>query len=218
MPEGGREPVCSACWQQASLWNARSCQRCGVSLEAGAFPRLCPGCRIEDWSCADIRTPGPFQGPVAEAVHLLKYSERRSIARRLAGLMAGCLEPEAPHRRADLIVAVPLHPAKQRERGYNQAQLLADGLSAELGIPADRRAACRSRHNSTQTKLSKKERLENVRNIFRVRDPDRVRGKRIILADDVLTTGATIGSCGAALLEAGAASVLALTAAAAPLD
>jgi len=182
------------------------------------MPRLCGSCSIEGWACADIRTPGPFRGTVAEAVHLLKYSGKPSIARRLAGLMADSLEPEGRHRQADLIAAVPLHGAKQRERGFNQAQLLADELSAKLGIGTDRKAAVRARHNPTQTKLNRRQRLENVRGIFKVPEPSRVRGRRIILVDDVLTTGATIGSCGQALLEAGASEVLALTAAAAPLD
>jgi ComF family protein len=218
MPDGEREPVCGACWQKAVLWGQGSCQRCGAPVRDGNAPRLCPGCLIEGWACADVRTPGPFQGTVAEAVHLLKYSERPSIARRLAGLMAASLEPEGRHRRSDLIAAVPLHRAKQRERGFNQAQLLADELSAALGIKTDRKAVARARHNPTQTRLNRQQRLENVRRIFRVPDPWRVRGKRIMLVDDVLTTGATIGSCGQALLEAGAAEVLALTAAAAPLD
>jgi ComF family protein len=155
---------------------------------------------------------------VAEAIHLLKYSERPSIARRLAALMHGCLAPGDRYLESDLIAAVPLHGARLRERGYNQAQLLADELSRITGIPADPKAVRRVRHNPTQTRLNRKQRLENVRDIFRAQDPARVRGCRVILVDDVLTTGATIGSCARALLEAGAAEVLALTAAAAPLD
>lgn len=217
MPDGQREPVCQDCWAQAVIWERGACQRCGARMAAGASPRLCPACRIEGWACSDLRTPGPFSGPVAEAIHLLKYSERPGIARRLAALMAGCLEPEAPHRRADLIAAVPLHRARFRERGYNQAQLLAESLSGILGIAADHGAVTRRRHNPTQTKLDRRQRMENVRDIFRVSDPSRVAGKRVILVDDVLTTGATIGSCGQAVLAAGAAEVLALTAAAAPL-
>lgn len=218
MPDGEREPVCPACWQRAVRWDSGACQRCGAGLPAGATPRLCPSCRIEGWDCSDVRAPGPFAGPVAEAIHLLKYSERRSIARRLAGLMAGCLARGDPYLQSDLITAVPLHRVRLRERGYNQAQLLAEELSRTIGIPADPKAVSRIRHNPTQTKLNRKQRLENVRNIFRSGDPGRVRGRRVILVDDVLTTGATIGSCARALLEAGASEVLALTAAAALLD
>lgn len=218
MPDGQREPLCRECWQRAITWDGGACQRCGTGLPAGAAPRLCPSCRIEGWECSDVRTPGPFSGTVAEAIHLLKYSERRSIARRLAALMRGCLAPGDRYLQSDLIAAVPLHGARLRERGYNQAQLLADEFSRMTGIPADPKAVSRTRHNPTQTRLNRKQRLENVRNIFRAQDPSRVRGRRVILVDDVLTTGATIGSCARALLEAGASEVLALAAAAAPLD
>ncbi len=219
MPDGQREPVCRECWRRAITWDrGGACQRCGAGLPAGTVPRLCYSCRIEGWDCSDIRTPGPFAGTVAEAIHLLKYSERRSIARRLAALMRGCLGTDDCYLKSDLIVAVPLHSARLRERGYNQAQLLADELSRMTGIPADPKAVRRVRHNPTQTRLNRKQRLENVRNIFQVKDPSRVRGRRVILVDDVLTTGATIGSCARALLEAGALEVLALAAAAAPLD
>lgn len=218
MPQGQHQPICEECWQRAELWGDGACQRCGSSISIASVPRLCSACRIEDWACSDVRTAGPFRGTVAEAVHLLKYSERRSIARRLAGLMAGSLAPGDRFRQADLITAVPLHRARLRERGYNQAQLLAEELSRIIGIPGDFRSVFRIKHNQTQTKLNRKQRQENVRNIFRSKDPDRVRGKRVILVDDVLTTGATIGACARALLEAGATEVLAMTAAAAPLD
>lgn len=218
MPENQREPICQACWRQATIWQSGACQRCGAGLSAGISPRLCPACRIEGWDCSDVRTPGPFAGTVAEAIHLLKYSAKRSIARRLATLMFQCLGSDGRYLQSDLIAAVPLHRARLRERGYNQAQLLADELSRMTGIPTDGRAVFRIRHNPSQTKLDKKQRLENVRDIFRAKEPWRVRGRRVILVDDVLTTGATIGSCARALLEAGATEVLALTAAAAPLD
>ena len=120
-----------------------------------------------------MRAPGPFAKPVADAVHLPKYSDRRSVARNLAAMMAAAAGADASYRNADVMLAVPLHAARQRQ--------------------------------------------ENVKDIFRVRRPPAVRDKTVILVEDVLTTGATIGSCGQALLLAGAARVLALTAAAAPL-
>src|SRR5512136_3126616 len=84
MPRGEREPICGSCWEQAELWGQGACQRCGAGLGPADSPRLCPACRIDDWPCADVRAPGPFAGTVAEAIHLLKYSERPGIARRLA--------------------------------------------------------------------------------------------------------------------------------------
>jgi len=211
--------ICQACWDSMERWEAQSCQRCGIRLQAPVQdPMLCPKCRIPDWDCADIRAIGPFKAPLADAVHLLKYSDRRSVVKKLSLFMEQSLAGAEQYRTADLILSVPLHPARKRERGYNQAQLLAQALGNLLGKPCPENIIARARHTKTQTKLNKQQRLENVKDLFTVRKPEQVKGKTIILVDDVLTTGATIGSCAQALLAAGASKVLALTAAAAPLD
>jgi ComF family protein len=213
-----RGAICEGCWQLVDHWPPGACQRCGAALEPEAKPRLCPNCRIDQWPCSDARAVGPFSGTVAEAIHLLKYSDHRNVARRLAGMMSESIGGDPGYRSADLVLAVPLHPARRRERGFNQAQLLADGLSRQLAIPTDEVAVARKRNTGTQTRLNRQERLENVKEIFKVNKPALVQGRTIILIDDVLTTGATIGSCGRSLLAAGASEVLALTAAAAPLS
>lgn len=218
MPDGERQPICNACWARTERWMSDACQRCGSKMRQRQRPLLCDRCQIEDWPCADVRTPGPFAGVVAEAVHLLKYSEKPSIARRLAGLMIDSIGQDGCYLQADMVLAVPLHPARKRERGYNQAHLIAREVAAALGLGTSEDILMRTKHTRTQTRLNRAERQENVKDIFQVRDPKRVLGKRIILVDDVLTTGATIGSCARALREAGASEVLALTAAAAPLD
>jgi ComF family protein len=218
MPEGQRGLICSPCWDQAERWEGMRCQRCGAAVSQMNEPQLCPGCLIEDWACDDIRTIGPFRQPLSEAVHLLKYSDRRSAAASLAAQMLKPLSAASEYQGADLIIAVPLHPARQRERGYNQAHLLAVHLSKALGKSSPENVVKRAKHTKTQTRLNKQERRENVKDIFTVKKPELVKGKTVILVDDVLTTGATIGSCARALKEAGAVKVLALTAAAAPLD
>lgn len=218
MPDGERQTICRSCWGRAERWMPGACQRCGAELSLRRRPRLCDRCRIDDWPCADVRTPGPFSGVVAEAVHLLKYSQKPSIARSLAELMLDSIDRDDYYLRADMVLAVPLHPAKKRERGYNQADLIAKEVASALGRESGQDILTRTKHTRSQTKLNRAERQENVKDIFRVRDPDRVVGKTIILVDDVLTTGATIGSCARALKEAGAQEVLALTAAAASLD
>ncbi|HTY08170.1 MAG TPA: double zinc ribbon domain-containing protein [Candidatus Edwardsbacteria bacterium] len=226
MPGRERGAICPDCWQAYRRWPEGSCQRCGQPLPEAPLPKdlaanqdevLCQRCRIPGWSCAAVRTPGPFEKPVADAVHLLKYSDRRAVAATLAGLMAAAAGADPRYRRADLVLAVPLHGARQRERGYNQAQLLAAEVGRIMGKPCPERVLARIRHTGSQTKLDREQRQDNVRDIFAVRRPARVQGATVILVDDVLTTGATIGSCGQALLRAGAAQVLALTAAAAPL-
>ena len=213
--------ICDACWGSLVVWDPGCCQRCGEQLQApveNPMPMLCPGCRIPDWACADIRAVGPFKEPLSDAIHLLKYSDRRSIVNKISLYMERSLAGAGQYQNADLILAVPLHPARKRERGYNQAQLLAQALGKLLNKPRPENIIVRARHTQTQTKLNKQQRLENVKDIFTVKRPELVRGKCVILIDDVLTTGATIGSCAGKLLEAGATKVLALTAAAAPLD
>jgi ComF family protein len=112
----------------------------------------------------------------------------------------------------DLIVPVPLHPARQRERGFNQASLLAKSLSAETSM-ASRPVLQRVRYTTTQTALDRSERMENLHNAFRLRKNADVRGLRVLLIDDVLTTGSTLSECARVLKRAGAISVHAATAA-----
>lgn len=178
---------------------------------------LCPDCQIPEWGCGNIRTIGPFEAPLSDAIHMLKYSDSRSVSRKLGLLLAERMTSDAGYMKADLILAVPLHRARKRERGYNQAQLLAEQLGKNMGIDAPEGLVERSRQTKSQTTMNKEERRINVEGIFTVQKPEAIKRKTIILVDDVLTTGATIGSCGHALLAAGAGEVLAATAAAAPL-
>jgi ComF family protein len=114
--------------------------------------------------------------------------------------------------RFDVIVPVPLHAARQRERGFNQASLLADLLSAQTSIPS-RPLLERIRYTTTQTALDRSQRMENLHNAFRLRKKADVRGLRVLLIDDVLTTGSTLSECARVLKRAGANSVYAATAA-----
>ncbi|MDQ7799331.1 MAG: ComF family protein [Candidatus Edwardsbacteria bacterium] len=207
--------ICRGCWSLVKKWQDGQCQRCGQPVaEAGS---LCRHCLIPEWSCSDIKTIGPFEAPLSEAVHRLKYSDAKSVSRRLGAMMADIAASEEKYKKADMVLAVPLHNARKRERGYNQAQLLADQLGKVLKIPAHHDIIFRARHTRSQTTLNKEERLRNVEGIFKVKSPEKIRDKTIILIDDVLTTGATIGSCGQSLMKAGAKRILAMTAAAAPL-
>ena len=214
-PDGLTGGICRDCWAAVKTWRDGQCQRCGrPSADNGS---LCRQCTVPDWSCSDIKAIGPFEPPLSEAVHMLKYSDAKSVSRRLGAMMAERIVPDQRYNKADLVLAVPLHQARRRERGYNQAQLLAEQLGQALKIPAPEGLLFRARNNQSQTTLNKEQRRRNVEGIFAVKEPGLIKGQRIILVDDVLTTGATIGSCGHALLAAGASEVLACTAAAAPL-
>jgi ComF family protein len=150
--------------------------------------------------------------PLRQGIHEFKYNGTPGLARPFGLLMAaawldgaGAVEPGA-----DLIAPVPLHPSRQRERGYNQSELLGRWISRETGLPMQPRALRRVRQTEHQARLGAAERRQNVLGAFTAASAV-CAGRRVLLIDDVLTTGTTLRECAAALLEAGAAEVMALT-------
>jgi ComF family protein len=150
---------------------------------------------------------GLYGGALRGLIHLFKYAGVKPLAAHLARLIReGC----PLDRRYDAVVPVPLHWRKRWERGYNQSELLAREIARHRGIPLVN-AVRRRRATSTQAGLSHSARRRNVAGAFAVKDRGPIAGKRILLVDDVMTTGATASACGAALKAAGAASVTLLT-------
>jgi ComF family protein len=158
-----------------------------------------------------IRSAAEFSGAVRKALHALKYTSDRSLADELIRLCA----PHwlMPTWEFDILLPVPLGRARERDRGYNQARLLADALSRTVRIPVAADSLRRIRETPSQVGLTHGERRRNVDGAFRASS---VEGKNVLLVDDVCTTGATLQSCAAALAEAGAGTVGALTVARAP--
>lgn len=144
---------------------------------------------------------------VQRLLHGLKYYGKGEIGELLGRWHGAELAEKKLNRHYDLIVPVPLHPRKKSARGYNQAELYGKGLSEAIGVPQVPEAMLRTSFTKTQTRKSREERLENVRKVFRVSQKEAVIGKRILLVDDVITTGATLESCAVRLSEAGAKSV-----------
>ncbi len=147
---------------------------------------------------------------IQKAIHAIKYGYAKQMAFDLGYYVARIKN----HIEVDYYVPVPLHPARCRERGYNQSQSIAQGISFETRIPVIN-ALKRMQYSITQTKLSSYDRMNNVQGIFTIPNPERIRDKRLMLVDDVITTGSTLEECAQVLLEAGACSVSALTIAAA---
>ena len=141
--------------------------------------------------------------PLAAAVHALKFRGRRGVAAVLGARLAEA-HSFAP---GALVVPVPLHPSRLRARGYNQALLLARPLARRRGLPLNPRVLVRLRPTPAQSSLGAAHRAVNLDGAFAVREPARVRGRRVALVDDVLTTGATAHACAVALLDAGATGV-----------
>ena len=153
------------------------------------------------------------RGIVRQIIHEFKYGHQIHLRHLVARWLNAALDDDRIRgRRFDVIVPVPLHPARQRERGFNQARLLAELLSAQTLIPS-KPILERIRYTTTQTALDRSERMENLHNAFRLRKNADVRGLRVLLVDDVLTTGSTLSECARVLKRANAFSVHAATAA-----
>ena len=148
-----------------------------------------------------------IEGRVQQLIHQLKYEHKPEIGHKLGKLYALQLKKQAHFQNIDAIVPVPLHPKKQHIRGYNQAEAFGNGLSEGLEIPHWPQALCRKVFTNTQTKKSRIERLENVFQAFAVAQTDRLKGKHVLLVDDVLTTGATLEACATKILEIEGAKV-----------
>ena len=181
------------------------CRRCGTP-QPGDKP--CPACLSHQHNIDGIRSPFRFEGVIRQAIHQFKYNNLRYIARPLAELLSNYLV--ANPIPGGVLVPVPLHSRRLRERGYNQSQLLARELGKLVGLPVTADCITRQRQVALQTRAtSVSQRRSNVANAFTCHGD--LRDKKIILIDDVATSGATLDACAAALKSAGAGSVWGLT-------
>jgi ComF family protein len=162
-------------------------------------------------SFASARAAFVFDGTVKELIHRLKYGKKVHISRPLALVAARSLASFITDCRADLVIPVPLHRKRLRQRGFNQAVLVADVFAKTWHLPLSRNNLCRIRWTEPQIHLSYNDRLNNVRGAFAVKNPAQVEGQRLILVDDVYTTGSTVAECAKVLKKAGAGEVFVAT-------
>ena len=200
--------LCAACRKDAPAIRAPFCDTCSEPFFGcidGNF--VCPNCRERRFRFTCAVACYKSQGAVRELVHRFKYNGKVYLRNVLTDWLAETLEDarlQSPP--CDRIVPVPLHPTSERERGFNQALLLAEGLTQRSGIPL---ADClkRTRYTTTQTIFDRQARMENLRGAFQMRQSADVRNLHLLLIDDILTTGSTVDECARALRDAGAASV-----------
>ena len=206
--------LCDECETKAVRIVAPFCDRCSEPFEGSITSVFsCANCahRTIYFDAAVAAYRG--RGIVREIIHEFKYARQMHLRHLIGHWLCAALDDERLREVSfDLIVPVPLHPARERERGFNQARLLAESLSAEISLPS-RLVLERVRYTTTQTALDRSERMENLHNAFRLRKNANVRGLRVLLIDDVLTTGSTLSECARVLKRAGAISVHAATAA-----
>ncbi|MBC8320202.1 MAG: ComF family protein [Bacteroidetes bacterium] len=158
------------------------------------------------WGRANIHAATSFLffnkgGNVQNLIHQLKYRGNTETGRHLGELLGKDLKKSNLFNNIDLIIPVPLHPKKLHKRGFNQSEVIAEGIGYAMDVPVNADELQRTEHTETQTKKTRYTRWENVKGKFRVVNPENLAGKNILLIDDVLTTGATLESCAQTLLE-----------------
>lgn len=200
--------VCSDCRAQVRFIRPPFCERCGLPFEGALTTAFqCANCDGVNLHFSSARSAVVASGVALEAIHRYKYQRALWLEPFLAGLLVDAASPALRGAGWDAIVPVPLFPAKQREREFNQAERLARQLSAVSGIPLRAGTLRRVRPTPTQTRLSREQRAANMRDAFAVRRGADFAGRRVVLVDDVFTTGATTNACAAALRAAGADEV-----------
>jgi len=197
---------CPECLGKLSKLLPPLCPNCGRPQPSGI---VCPDCWQRQTEIDGIRSPFRFDDIIRKAIHQLKYQNLKAISPCLAELLADYLISHPLPGEA--LICVPLHPQRIRERGYNQSNLLARGLSERIDLPVIENCLIRVKQTQPQVRTADvEERRRNVADAFMCRD-ERVSGKQIILIDDVCTSGATLESCAVALKNKGATSVWGLT-------
>jgi ComF family protein len=200
--------VCETCISELDSWRLDICSHCGWPIEPH---QSCKNCN-RNLSLTRVRALGHYATPLKELIHHLKYSNKRSLAKIIGAKMGVVLNSDPILKQAEYLIPIPLHPARKRERGYNQSELLAREISQFSGMPM---IDClkRKRNTKSQTSLSPDDRQKNVLDAFVARPNYNLQDKRVILIDDVSTSGATLDAAARALVKAGAKEVYGLCAA-----
>lgn len=216
--EGRRDPLCGPCWVRLPRLGPPYCARCGkpfytfdpdgrgdTGQPAPLSVGLCEPCQRQPPPFTYARAATLYHGTVREALHAFKFGRKPGLARPLGDLLAEAGHAMLSRDGVDCLVPVPLHAAREAERGFNQSLLLARRLSWRWGVPVADRALKRARVTRPQSELSAQERRSNVRGAFVLRRPHAVARAHVLLIDDIFTTGATVSECCRALLSAGGA-------------
>jgi ComF family protein len=206
--------ICSDCWDKviALKISPPRCSSCGVpfyNFEENS-EHLCGNCIQQTPPYSGARSFGLYMAELSRVIQELKFHGRRNLIGLLAPLLAGACFDSWSKEEFDLVVPVPLHPKRKRERGFNQSELLARSLARHIAVPYGN-VLLRVRSTLPQVGLADAQRRENVRKAFRCYKPQQVLKSRILLIDDVMTTGATVASAAQTLMEAGAWRVSVLT-------
>jgi len=197
--------LCEACRRRIRRLEEPLCRRCGAEVES---PRASCSCKGRLRALYRLRSAAAYEGPVESAIHRFKYRGWRKLAGPLAYLLAQRVVVEG--QSASYLVPVPLHPRRERQRGFNQSELLSEELRRLLAMRQPSGRLVRLRATAPQVGNDRLHRWENVRDAFEWRG-EPLKGRPLLLVDDVATTGATLEACAVALKAAGAGPVVGVT-------
>jgi len=199
--------LCLSCGKNITPDRDAICISCQVKLPKTGF-HLEKENSFTDrfWGRVNIESGASFYhfakgGRVQHLIHNLKYKGRYEVGVKLGNLYGKALKKSPLYRNIDVIIPVPLHPKKELKRGYNQSDMFAKGLSETMEVEWKKNILISTKMSETQTKKSRLERLENVKDVFKINDVDFLKDKHVLIVDDVLTTGATLEACTMKILE-----------------
>lgn len=218
IPDAGELHICKTCLLKIPMAFSPVCTVCGISFQGSGDDHPCARCMTEPPPYHSARAAMLYSDDCRKMIHDLKYNGKTLLRRPLGLIMARQLEGFVRECRPDCIVPVPLHVSRLRKRGFNQSILIGEILASKWKLPLLRQALKRTVATRPQVELSRDERLSNLKGAFAVTNPKEISGKRILLVDDVFTTGSTIAESAKALVAAGSSSVFAVTAAHANID
>ena len=180
--------ICGNCWQDIQFIEPPWCDICGTPNING----LCDPCAISPPRYGKLRSIAFYQTTLQQAVQFFKFEKKKALARHLSQLLNAHIPSDCSIAEYDFILPVPIHKKRLRERGFNQATLLANGIAKAGGVPVRTDILTRHRHTVAQSSLDREARQQNIIGAFEIRNPKLINGKRLLVIDDVFTTGATI--------------------------
>ena len=199
--------ICASCWQDIQFIEPPWCDICGTPGVIG----LCDECAISPPRYGKLRAIAFYHKSLQQAIQLFKFEKKRGFAQHLIQLINAHIPSDCNVASYDFVLPIPIHKKRLRERGFNQAALLADGIAKAEDIPVLADTLVRKRYTAAQSSLDREARQQNIFGAFEVRNPDLIRGKRLLIIDDVFTTGATIREAVSELWTADPAEIDILT-------
>ena len=204
--------ICDSCRATIRHIESPFCSRCGLPFTGNiSIEFQCENCTTINPAFDSARSAVYSNGVVREIIHQFKYGNARHLELFLGLLLMARAVPELEGRQWNVVMPVPLHPVRERERGCNQSSFLASMLAENLGVPFTGDIVSRVKNTDTQSTLGRDARLKNMRGAFIPAQNLDISGQSIIIVDDVMTTGATVSACAKALKQAGADHVIAWT-------